>query len=917
VHREVYGGTGLRTRSRLIGREAALDALRAEYGRAGASRSSVVLLWGEAGVGKTRLLDEFRGLARADGARVGSASCFQGLCPAFAPLQESFAELELPTPFEGGAAAAPLIDVQAKRYESFRAAASALRTPGVRTVLIIDDLHWADFATLEFLAFLAHHTAGGEVAVLAAVRSEHLELDHARLEALDTIIRHGGRRLDVEPLTDSDMRVLVATLWPGESPKRSEVDRICSLAEGKPYFAEELVNSALTARFAQPGALPLSIRAGVLARFERLSPQDRNVLLRASVIGRNFDPLLLERLAGVPGSGVLEALTQARELQLVREAGDAGAFAFRHAITREILYRELPSFAARAIHRELAALLEKNLAADPAGVAHHWNAAGDPARATQAYELAGDRAFARHAHADAEAAYRAAIDSRTQTAPAFPELCEKLQRVFSINGNLDEACALGRLAVDGYAAAGESAKAAVLSIRLARRHFEAGRPTEAQELAHLGLRFCQERGPTAYDARITLAHFAALHGKIDDAAEQLRLAELVAADREPGQLRTFHLVRAATRAAQGRLGAAFEDYEESVALARKLDDPEQLAWTLSNYASRAIATGHTHRALRAYAEAVNIAPPESFGKIGGMAIQGLAHTHLLAGELETARRAHARGRQARGSSTALTRTGDLVIELRLAFFGGETLTTEPAGTGEALEIAFASGETQNIGLLAGCLAAYYDAAGRPNEARALRTRALPALTSVDLSLWLLDQFASSEDSGERGKARALLAAAAVDPQDVAARAHLTLFDARVARRERNVALAKTLALQAAEGFAAIGWPCERAAALEVAGRHAEAAEIYQRHGYVRQQRELGLARRRARHRAASHRLTQRESEIVRLAAAEKTNREIAAQLFISERTVETHIAAVFDRFEISSRRQLAALVDESESARSS
>jgi DNA-binding CsgD family transcriptional regulator/tetratricopeptide (TPR) repeat protein len=914
VHPELYGGTAHRARSPLIGREAAIAELRGLYGRACARTGSIVLLWGEAGVGKTRLLDEFVALATSAGARAGSASCFQDLCPPFAPLREAFSELSLPTPFEVAPAGASPSEAQAKRYRDFVAAAAALATSSVPTLLGIDDLQWADFATLEFLAFLAHRLKGANVVVLAAVRSEHLEVDHLRLEALEKILQHGARRLDVEPLGDDAMRLLVSTLWPGEAPL-SEVERVCALAEGKPYFAEELVNSAVVARDApRYEAVPLSIRAGMLARFEQLPEEARHILLRASVIGRNFDPLLLQRLANAHSEAVVAALVRARDLQLVREVGRTGAFSFRHAITREILYRELPAFAARAIHRELAVLLQSDeFPTDAADVAHHWSAGGDRSRATRAHELVGDRAIERHAHADAEAAYRSAAATRAETDPTYPELCDKLSRALSISGNLTEACAMAQRAVDGYAAAGEPERAAALSIRLARRHFEAGRPADANEAARLALRLCKGQSSIAYDTRVTLAHFAALQGKFGEAAEQLHSAELVAGDHPKNHRRNFYVVRAVTRAASGQLRAAFVDYQHAIDITRELGDPEQLAWVLSNYASRAISAGYTAPALGAYREAVEKAPPNEFGKVGAVAAQGLAYAHLLAGELGEAHLAHERGRQST-SSTAHAQIGAIVTGLRLAYLGGEPLDPDPPGSTDALATAFGSGETQEIGLLAGCVAAQYDAAGRQNDAAALRTRALATLTSVDLSLWLLDQLASSDDAGERRKARSLLAEAATDADYLAARAHLVLFDARIARRERKTEKAKRLASEAATRFEAIGWPWERAAAMEVAGRYAEAAAIYERHGYVRQQRELEVKRRRTRHRAGSSRLTPRELEVTRLAAEGKTNREIATALFISERTVETHIAAIFDRFDFTSRRQLGTLVPDSGSS---
>ena len=100
MHREVYGGTPGSIRSPFIGRSAQLRQLENLYGRATAGESAVALLWGEAGVGKTRLLDEFSSLVLAAGAKLAAATCFESLCPPFAPLREAWAALRIPEPFE-------------------------------------------------------------------------------------------------------------------------------------------------------------------------------------------------------------------------------------------------------------------------------------------------------------------------------------------------------------------------------------------------------------------------------------------------------------------------------------------------------------------------------------------------------------------------------------------------------------------------------------------------------------------------------------------------------------------------------------------------------------------------------------------------------------------------------------------------
>ena len=907
MHREQYGGTAARPRSRLVGRSVQLERLEALYERARNGSGGLALLWGEAGVGKTRLLDEFSSRTLGKGARIAAAACFEFLCPPFAPLREVYGALGIPAPFEADETRPRS---ETARYQAFLAAAESLKAAAATpVVIVIDDLQWADFATLEFLAFLMPRLANSMLLVLGAVRTEQIERDHARHEALSRLGRQGAVSLQIPPLEVAEMRRLVSALWPAAAANRErDIGRVCALAEGKPYFAEELVSSAVAERGGTKfEAVPLSIRAGVLTRFEQLAPAQRQTLLYASVIGRSFDAALLAQVTRSSAGDVSAALGLAHDFQLVREVRESpGRFVFRHAITREILYHELLAFQTRTIHREVAERLVDAGAVDPFDLAYHWNGAGDAERGSEAYERAGDAALSRNAYRDAEAAYRGALESRNEGDRGSALLCEKLSRALSVNGEVDEACAFAERAVNAYVAAGETHRGASLAIRLARRTYESGKPGLADAIARRALKLSGESGPVAYDAYVTLAHFEALQGRNDLAAAHLASAEAAPGEHSAIDRRNACMVRALVAATSGRLVEAFEDYEEAVQLARQLDDAEQLAWTLNNYASRATATGWTDRALAAHREAERCLRSDEFGKVRASTIQGLAFAELLAGDL-AAVRARQHEDELMPPGIAMTQTARTALGVRLAYYDGDDAQAGEFATAQSLEHAFTSGETQRIGLLAGCVAAYYDVTSRRDEARALRSRALETISTVDFSFWLLDQLAQSENPGERERARELLAAAAADPGHAAARAHLALFDARAAKLRRNPA-AKSLANDAAAKFAAIGWPWERAQALEIAGRYAEALELYRGHRFLRNARALEEGRRRVRHRAGKRDLTQRELEVARLAAAGESNRSIAARLFISERTVETHIASIFDRFDLTSRRQLAALV---------
>ncbi len=552
----MYGGAASRARSSLVGRSAELERLHDLFRHACAGAGAAAVVWGEAGVGKTRLLDEFSKLAAESGARVGTANCFEHVCPPFAPLCEAFATLELSEPFQIGAAAeSSTSDIETGKYKSYTAAIQALRNAGSASPILIsiDDLQWADFASIEFLAFVARRLRDARVLILASIRSDDLERDRPRAEALERLHRDGGARLDIEPLSDDEMRRLVTELWPAEVPAQAgQIERVCALAEGKPYFAEELVHSALVSEGSlQINTAPLSIRAGVLARLEYLPHDAQRVLYRAAVIGPTFDTGLLRRVTHRSSSELFDLLARASEAQLVSESRNSpGHFSFQHAMTREIIYRELLSAETQAIHAEVAECLEQTASGDAVALAHHWTAAGDRERAAAAHERVGDQAAARSAYHDAAIAYRRAAGAQASDRPKrSASLCEKLSRALSINGELTDACAWGELAVKAYRDAGDHRQALTFAFFLARRYGDAGRQDDGITIVARTLPLLAESRDRdlRYGAHVTLARLEAQRGRGDAALRQLAAAESTPGEHVVEERHLFYDFRADVR----------------------------------------------------------------------------------------------------------------------------------------------------------------------------------------------------------------------------------------------------------------------------------------------------------------------------------------------------------------------------------
>jgi DNA-binding CsgD family transcriptional regulator len=806
---------------------------------------------------------------------------------------------------------------EAAKYRRFITAQRALHdaAAGQPVVALIDDLQWADLATLEALAFLARDPGSAPIVIVAAVRSDDIEHDVARLEPIARLRRHATAVVELQPLSDDEMERLVVSLWPQEEAlSAEELERICALAEGKPYFAEELVNSALARTQGVAMETPLSIRAGVLSRYGRLTPHEQQAIRYAAVIGNRFDAGDVAALLGRPIEDVWSALAAARDLQIVRERdGTPNRFAFRHAITREVIYHELLAGEAQSMHRAIAERFEAQANPDGTALAYHWAAGGDIERAVDANERAGDLASERNAYRDAALSYRRALDAFPQRGLRYANLCEKLSRALSIEGRLTDSRTWGQRAVEAFVEAGQRQLGAALAIKLARRYYEAGEPERAVGATNDALAWVASTDdPVAqairFDAYVSLANFAALQGRGEEAAAQLARAEADATDVPLQSRHAFHLVRALVRSTQGLLARAFEDYEEALHAARAIGDEELLIWTLNNYASRALVTGRGAAAVSAYREALDLAEQCGFSKMTTLAGFGLALAHVYAGDIAAARSAQTRARQPHAGSV-LAQVTAAAVGVRIAYLSADHETAARYADPADLDTAFRSGETQNIGLLVGAISAYLEEAGRRPDASALRARALEQLDNADLSLWLLDRSATSDDADEVRRARELLEQAARDPHHAAAGAHLLLFEARVLRHAGKRRAAVALATEAARLFEEIGWPWERGQALEVTGRRADALEIYRALGYAREVERVARERRRVRHRPHARHLTPRESEVAQLATEGLSNRRIAERLGIGERTVETHIAALFDRFDLTSRAELRRLLE--------
>ena len=372
----------------LLERDSELDELRAAVQEATAGRGRVVLLHGEAGIGKTSLVNALRA-EPPEGVRVLVGSCDAMSTPrTLGPLRDL-------APAVGPRLGEAL---RAGDREEVYAALRDELAAAHGTVLIVEDAHWADEATLDVLRFLARRI-DDLPAVLVLTYRDELDRDHP-LNRLLGDLGHGDRvdRIALPHLSAAAVGALTAD-------SGLDADRVYRMTEGNPYFVSELVASADEAR------VPPTVVDAVTGRLRRLDAATQDHVEQLAVVPSAVDRDLLARL--VPGSE--GALRAAEEGGLLAVSPDG--VRFRHELTRRAVVDALPTSRRIELERRALAALVASGVADPARLVHHALAAGDLDAVAEWAPRAARDAAASGAHRQAAAHYRAALDHADRFEP--------------------------------------------------------------------------------------------------------------------------------------------------------------------------------------------------------------------------------------------------------------------------------------------------------------------------------------------------------------------------------------------------------------------------------------------------------------------------------------------------------------------
>jgi DNA-binding CsgD family transcriptional regulator len=403
----------------LVGRDRELSELIDALAEADAGRGGLVVIEGEAGIGKSRLVGELVARSVTAGADVYTTAClpFAESLP-YAPVAALLNRLACGS--AGGDGGSASVNRPSDRYDFFRSVTGRLLAEcAARTVvLVVEDLHWVDESTGDLLLFVADAARSARLLVLATTRPAEPD-ERGPRPALAELIRSGRvRHLAIKPLDDDEVGEMLTGIL-GIAPPPGLLERVVSRADGNPYFIEELVAAGGSSD------LPASLGDVVLRRVSLLDEATQAVLRAASVIGRRLNPTLLHGVvADRPPHSLDAALREAIRHQLLTAVGDE--LAFRHALGHEAVYDSLLPTERRSLHEQVATVLaaqpELALGAGEALVAaelaRHWYAAGRPAEALAASVRAAAAAECSHAPIEAHLHYCRVIELWAQVADA-------------------------------------------------------------------------------------------------------------------------------------------------------------------------------------------------------------------------------------------------------------------------------------------------------------------------------------------------------------------------------------------------------------------------------------------------------------------------------------------------------------------
>lgn len=620
-----------------IGREADLERLVAHFEAARTGTARAVVIAGEAGVGKTRLMAELRSLVTQSGGRalVGGAMDFDAALPYAAFVEALRPVVADPDAHRVARILGPTRNEVARLFPNLSAQDAHAREPSAQsrlfehvlgllgrlggdapTFLALEDLHWADASTRDLFSFLARSLTTERVLLVGSYRHDELSRTHPLRVQLSQLERAGRvERLELRRFNRDEFDAQLAGIR-GRPVPTPLADRLFDRSEGNPFFTEELLAGE---RASERGDIPPTVREALLARVDTLSDQAQRLLRAAAVVGRDVDAELLSRASDLPTDALEPALREATAEHIVVRApgADRERYVFRHALMQETLYDEtLPTERAR-----LHGLVAETLSADSAlaggradrlagELAQHWMLAHrwDEALATSV--LAADEAADSYAFPEelthlerALGVWTRAADSAGRHGASQAEIAERAARAADRIGDPRRAASLLEFALTTVQADDSPLLAGRLHTALSDQLYCIGQVRQADAALSRALRLIPADPPSkerveALSVATRWRQWTALAGSLAaDGLELLSTAQRLGEKRVEGNAR---VLLASVIGPAGDPDGALAQLAVAQEIGEELQDPDLITSALHDRGHVFDGTGRFEEAARTF-----------------------------------------------------------------------------------------------------------------------------------------------------------------------------------------------------------------------------------------------------------------------------------------------------------------------------
>ena len=854
----------------LLERDGLLAQLQAHWQAAGEQTGRLVVVEGEAGIGKTALMRRF---AQSLG---GKVPVLWGACDALStprplgPLHDMLAVAPADTTLG-----------EANRHTLFVKFVDTLAARP--TLAVLEDLHWADEATLDLLRYAGRRMARTRSLLLASLRNDELTAQHPLRVVLGDLATQGVQRVAPQPLSPLAVQVLAAA---HPNAASLDLDALHRTTGGNPFFVTEVL--AARAGGAAPHGVPASVADAVLARAARLGPSARALLDAAAVAGPRIEPWLMRDLAGSEAQAIDECLATG----VLR--ADGSALAFRHELARQAVLQSMAPARTLGLHRiVLQALQARAPSASPARLAHHAEGAGDGEAARQWALAAARDATAAGAHAQATEHYALAL--RHAPAAERASLLDAFAVECRICGRLQDALDAQRDAARAWRGLGVPGGEALSLGRFALWSLAAGRQAEGEAAMRDAQALIAAPGVDATAVAGVKQHAAAMCMMNNDIEQTLALGgEVLHAAQQVSDERLIaqaHIVIGSALVGTERSEEGIDHLQRALAGAQARQDDMQVAQTILNLGSGCALIHRLELAEHWLLRGIHYCGERDIDMSRLYQLAWLATVRLHQGRWDEASSALHEVLADRRTA-AVARITALIALGRLRARRGDPGVW--AALDEARTLAIGSGALQRLAPMHAARAEAAWLEGRADDAAREAAAGLPLALAKGIAVFAAELLLWSRRSGARDVAVPVFCAAHPSGLEASGRwqpaaqewtlRHCT-YEAACARAESDDVAAQREALAVFESLGARPM-IERT-------RHR-----------LRRAGVRGLSRGpRASTEAHPAGLTSKEMTVLTLLASGLRNKEIAERVHRSTRTIDHQVQAIFAKLDVTTRAE--------------